>query len=238
MQTTSALYESIVSSEHEFQTKVVIHETNESHDCDEIISISRVHKGMPNNKPSIGSAISATIKLTIIKPIFEIPKQAQIDVLVRAKNKTQTSEWIPTGTFFVDTRKENKTRAGVDTISITGYDAMIKTEADYPNASHNWPYLDVSVVSEIASAIGVTVDSRTEDFLTSGYMISLPLGYTMRETLEHIASAYGGNFVITADNKLLFVPLYGLAPEEKGSYLAFSAGTALTFGDEGWYMLV
>ena len=84
----------------------------------------------------------------------------------------------------------------------------------------------------------MTVDSRTYGFLTAGYEIALPVGYTMRETLAHIAGAYGGNFIITSENKLLFVPLYGLDPDVTGSYLADENGNALVLGSEEWYILV
>ena len=153
----------------------------------------------------------------------------------------QTSEWIQAGTYYIDTRAHNQTYNGIDTLDITAFDRMMFGESDYPDTNHAWPYTDKSVVAEIASTIGVTVDSRTNQFLTSGYKIEAPTGYVMREVLEHIAAMYGGNFVVTAENKLLFVPLYGLDPEENltGSYLRVEGGTeALTFGNEGWYILV
>ena len=69
-------------------------------------------------------------------------------------------------------------------------------------------------------------------------MLGLPVGYTMRETLEHISAAYGGNFIISNEGKLLFVPLYGFDPEINGNYLADESGNALVFGNEGWCILV
>lgn len=164
---------------------------------------------------------------------------AQIKVYIRAVNDTQQSEWIQSGTYYIDTRKTNETVGSLGTMQISAYDAMMKAEADYPNTSHAWPYADISVVNEIAQTIGVTVDPRTTALLTARYMIDLPIGYTMRETLGNIAAAYGGNFVITQDNALLFVPLYGSDPDINGNYLADDTGTyALTFGNEGWFVLV
>lgn len=236
MQNTSALYQTIIAGDHWFETKISIagNEITESG----LFSVSRTRNGMNGNKPSVGGAIISTLDLKILTPSFTIPKRATIIVYCRAKNASQTSEWISCGTYFVDTRKYSKSSSLVETMEITACDAMAKAEADYPNTSHNWPYLDKNVVAEIASTIGVTVDSRTNQFLTSGYMIGLPVGYTMRETLEHIAGAYGGNFVITSENKLLFVPLYGFDLAETGNYLADESGNALVFGNEGWYILV
>ena len=240
MQTTSALYKQIVAADgHWFETKISLagNELAES----QIISLDREEQAMPQRLPSVGGATAHAISLTIVAPSFTIPRMAEIDVYVRARTDSLTSEWLPAGVYFIDTRQHDQTDNGVGLLRITAYDAMLKGEQDYPDTSHAWPYLDRLVVAEIASTLGVSVDSRTNDFLTAGILIDLPIGYTVRETLEHIAAAYGGNFVITAENKLLFVPLYGLDPEENivGSYLAVDGSTdALTFGNEGWYILV
>lgn len=239
MQTTSALYKTIIAGEHWFETRVTIDGNTLAEDT--IFSIDRDRPGMTENRPSIGGALSSTLRLTILYPDFTIPPRAAVVVEYRARNATQTSEWLAAGTYFIDTRKRNASYNAVDTLEITAYDAMIKTEQDYPDTNHSWPYRDRAVAAEIAQTIGVTVDSRTYDFLTAGYMVDLPAQYTMRETLEHIAAMNGGNFVITAENKLLFVPLYGIDPEENltGSYLAVEGGTdAVQAGGEGWYILV
>ena len=236
MQTTSALYKSIVSGNHSFESKVTI--AGYPINASSIYSIKKSKVCMNQKKPTIGCASAATLSIRIKAPTFTIPKQAKIVVFIRAVNATQVSEWIQQGTYYIDTRKYTQTASGSVIAEFTAFDAMMKAEADYPDTSHDWPYLDKSVVAEVASTIGVTVDSRTNQFLTSGYMIGLPVGYTMRETLEHIAGAYGGNFVITSENKLLFVPLYGFDLAETGSYLADESGNALVFGNEGWYILV
>lgn len=234
MQSTSTLYKTIVGGEHWFETRITI--DGNTYGEDKIISLTRSKKAFPGNSPSVGSAIAAIMDLIIIKPSFAIPPRAQIVVEIRALNKTQTSEWIPQGTYFIDTRKERLTRSGEKLLEISAYDAMIKAEADYPDTEHAWPYKDTLVVAEIASTIGVTVDSRTNSFMSSADMIQLPAEYTMREVLEHIAGAYGGNFVVTNENKLLFVPLYGLDYTENGSYLADENGNALQFGNERWFI--
>ena len=238
MQTTSALYKTIVAGVHSFETKVTLN--GNTVNANNIMQLSRERNGMPSEQPSIGGALCSTLNLRLLTPNYTIPLLAEIDVYVRATDGTNTSDWIPQGVYFVDTRKANESSGAIGTMDITAFDAMAKTDADYPDTNHNWPYLDKSVVAEIATTIGVTVDSRTNSFLTAGYYWDLPIGYTMRETLEQIAAAYGGNFVITAENKLLFVPLYGLDSDSwvTGNYLAEENGNALTFGNEGWCILV
>ena len=240
MQTTSALYKQILASEpHWFETKVTI--AGNTLTEEQIMSVDSKRPGINEEIPSVGGALSATLQMTVINPSFTIPTRAEIVVYYRACNETQNSEWLEYGTFYIDTRETSANYNAVQTVAITAFDSMIKTEADYPDTDHDWPYLDRLVVAEIAQAIGVEVDSRTYDNLTVGYMVNPPTGYVMREVLEHIAAANCGNFVITAENKLLFVPLIGLDPEQNlvGRYLTPEGSTdALTFGDEGWYILV
>lgn len=62
------------------------------------------------------------------------------------------------------------------------------------------------LVADIASRIDVEVDSRT--VINESYVIEYPNDYTMREILCHIAAAHAGNWIITADGKLLLVPAF------------------------------
>lgn len=237
MQTTTARYKTILAGAHWFEIKISI-AGNEIGEAG-IVSIHRSRPGMPDKRPSAGAALASTLTLRILKPNFTIPRMAEIDCYIRIRNASQTDTvWLAQGVYFIDTRRVNESSDGVATVDITAYDAIMKTEADYPDTAHDWPYLDKNVVAEIASTIGVTVDARTNQFLTAGYMIELPVNYTMREKLEHIAASYGGNFVVTSDNKLLFVPLYGFDYTETGYYLADENGNALVFGNEGWFILV
>lgn len=237
MQTTSALYKSIVSSEnHWFETQISINGNIMSET--QIMSVTRTAPGMNNEKPSVGGALSAQLSVKILEPSFSIPRMAAINVFVRACDATRQSEWIPNGQYFIDTRAHNETVGSLGTMQITAYDAMMKFEQDYPSTTHDWPYRDTLVIAEMASAVGISVDARVNQLLTSSYMLGLPVGYTMRETLGHIAAAYGGNFIISSEGKLLFVPLYGFDPEINGNYLADESGNALVFGNEGWCILV
>ena len=158
-----------------------------------------------------------------------------------------TSEWLQMGVYYIDTRQTTHNDDGVDKLTIHGYDAMLFGEADYPDTDDaDWPKTDIAVLQEIAQAMGVTLDTRTynpqtgKGYITAGYEIQLPTAYSMRETLGHIAGAYGGNFVLSGQGELLFLPLMGLSMEDDtvGSYLADESNNALLFGNEGWYILV
>lgn len=120
-----------------------------------------------------------------------------------------TSEWIPQGVFFVDTREVTANYDGVPVMTIHGFDAMMKAEREYTSNDTVETAQDIQYVQTIANEIGVSVDSRTWDIM-KGYKIPFPIGYTMREVLGYIASSYVGCFVITDEGKLRLISLLEL----------------------------
>ena len=130
MQTTSALYKQIVAAPgHWFETKISLagHELTES----DLVSLDRDGQAMAQTKPSVGAAIASAIALVILTPSFTIPRMAEIDVYIRARNSTRSSEWLRAGVFFIDTRKHDETVNGVGVLRIAAYDAMLKAEQVY-----------------------------------------------------------------------------------------------------------
>lgn len=151
------------------------------------------------------------------------------DVVYFRKSRTTTSsEWLPMGVYYIDTRETSKNGDGLDVLTIHGYDAMLFAEQLYPDTEHDWPRSDVEVVTEIAATMDVEVDQRTWDLMTGNYSISLPAGYSMREVLGYIAAMYVGSFIMTETGKLRLVSLVELPPET--NYLIDPAGNAITFG--------
>ena len=84
---------------------------------------------------------------------------------------------------------------------------MLKTEQAFTPSSSNVG-MD-AVAEQIATAIGVSLDSRSSFAPTSQsttpYSIQIATGFTMREVLGFIASAYAGNWVITDLGKLRMI---------------------------------
>lgn len=184
------------------------------------------------SKPSVGGCVSRQIDI-MIKPKGTIPRMAEIKLETRLVLKdfvtgeiTSTSEWLPKGTFYIDTRQTDKVSGA---LIIHGYDAMLKAEQPFltDTTEDDWPKPMDEVVAEIAERMGVTVDSRTvvSHTLQAGY----PLGYTMREVLGFIASAHAGNWIITDAGELRLVGLADIPPET--FYLVTEDGDAILFGD-------
>ena len=184
------------------------------------------------SKPSVGGCVSRQIDI-MIKPKGTIPRMAEIKLETRLVLKdfvtgeiTSTSEWLPKGTFYIDTRQTDKVSGA---LIIHGYDAMLKAEQPFltDTTEDDWPKPMDEVVEEIAKRMGVTVDSRTvvSHTLQAGY----PLEYTMREALGFIASAHAGNWIITDAGELRLVGLADIPPET--FYLVTEDGDAILFGD-------
>lgn len=180
--------------------------------------------------PTIGGCCAATFECTIFEASSNVPRMATVIPSYRLVNGSTTSEWITLGTFFIDTRSVNKSTGA---LSLFCYDRMLMADgvggASYADVTgfDEWPQSMSNVVNEIASIIGVTVDSRTSISFGNGYMVEFPNDYTMREVLGYIAVAHCGNWCITPDNKLRLIPLTG----GNGSFNLGSATASLKASD-------
>ena len=195
MQSVSNLYNTIISGRHWFETGVCFGDVTDSlliNEEDDIIlfgtgnnatgillgadtsdlyidygenvltSIKTTQGIIKDNKPQVGCAIASEIDLSMLKPVTNIPRMSKIRVYVRACNETQTSEWLPKGVFFIDTRSTDK---ATNVLTIHGYDSMLKTEQIYAGETV-WSSKPMrTVVCEIASAISVSIDARTQTLM-------------------------------------------------------------------------
>lgn len=153
--------------------------------------------------------------------------------LIAAADTTEevTSEWIPQGVYYIDTREVTANSSGVKVLTIHGYDAMLLAEQDYSSNDVVSDAPDTAFVQAIADAIGVDVDPRTWEIM-QGYTIPFPIGYSMREILGYIASSYVGCFVMTNEGKLRLVSLLGLPAYDETSLLKTNTGYVILFGGD------
>lgn len=186
----------------------------------------------PDGKPSVGNCISRQLDLTIL-PAGTIPRMAEIKLETRLVIKDalteeilQASEWIPKGTFYIDTRAQDEVEG---TLKLHAYDAILKMEQTYlPDGGvlEEWPKPMPEVAADIAAKLGLTIDART--VLNERYMVGLPVEYTMREVMGYIAAAHCGNWIITDAGDLRLITLACIPAES--SYLVSEDGHAITFG--------
>ena len=224
MQSVTATYTTILSGKHSAEWKVAINGVDYG---ESVLKGLEINRSIFGNSPALGACISADIDLSLIKPLVDIPRMATIEPYVRITNGLQTSEWLPKGKFFIDTREFTK-NDGVEVMSIHGFDAMLMTEQNCP--INGFPRTDISTVNLIASTIGLTVDSSVATMMNKSYSVKSPTQYSCREVLGYIAAMYAGCFVMDDFGKLRLVTLNGF-PEET-NYLINTAGLAITFGGD------
>lgn len=180
--------------------------------------------------PEVGCCVASEIDIEMNAPTGDIPRMAQMIPYVRVYNDEEKSEWIQKGVFYVDTRENLDNGSGQPRLRLHGYDAMLKSEQDYPKSEADWPRKDIEVVEEIAAAMGVNVDYRTREIITNGYDIQYPALYTCREVLGYIAAAYCGSFIMSEDGELRLCQLYGIPKDDR--VLIDQLGNAIVIGQD------
>ena len=181
---------------------------------------------------AIGQAACAELQLNIIAD--EIPRGASIKRFVRLVNGDQESEWLPAGVYYINTRSRDG-----DVWEIHAFDVMRKAEQSWEPAQElSFPMPMDTACNLFATIMGTTVDKRSQ--ISHTYTIDYPgttdpenpedqpQYYTIRQHLQWIAAAHGANWIVTAEGKLLLVPLGG-EPEET-NFLITEYGMPMNFG--------
>lgn len=175
---------------------------------DQLESVTITQRATAGGDALVGGALSGEIDVVLWATDLEIPRQARLRPYVRLTDGTETSEWIPQGVFFLDTR-EMDSPEGLKKLTLHGYDAMLRGEQDMPTTTLAWPVHDVDVVREIARIMQLRIDARTFLTMDGGYQIQQPTDQSCREVLADIAKMYGGSFVVSLTGQLLLVPIWG-----------------------------
>ena len=172
-------------------------------------------------KWSAGNACAAELTITFW-PVGMIGRMARIEPYCR---ENDTDDWTCLGTFYVDERRKEPNGK----MSLVAYDSMLMAEVVWtPGSWLTFPMKMTDAVTEIADILKLGVDSRT--VIDPSYTIDYPANeYRLRDVLRFIAAANLGNWIVTNENKLLLVPLFGSMPEPT-HYLVSDKGKAITFG--------
>jgi len=172
------------------------------------ISAPVINRALFSDALSVGNCVSATLQFSLLTQ-DTVPKSAKIVIQQRLTDGTKYSEWLPAGTFFVSKRTSD---AVTGLLTFQCYDSMLKANTPYPltDASEaEFPKSMTDCIKAIAVRMGVEVDPRTWNYIQTGfeYVVPMPIGLTMIKVLGYIAGVHGGNWIITPENKLRFVPL-------------------------------
>lgn len=190
------------------------------------ISAPVIRRGLTQDGLGVGNAVAASCQLSVLSP-DAIPRAAEVVVRMRLTDGETASEWLDAGTFYVSHRERD---AVTGLVALECYDGMLKANTVFPEEGA-WPRSMAQVAADIAQALGVEMDARTEIRTGDDYRIlALKPGSTIRDVLGDIASVHGGNWVLTPENRLRLVPLAAAdaanAVEVTGVLGGVSAGAA------------
>lgn len=239
MQNTDALYKQLLAAGAEKVIQAIISKQNGNSPVTygkNRIAAAKVSASMFGDKPAtVGNCIAKKLNLVLLNP-GNIPRTAKIKMEYKLVDRAsgQESSWYPKGTFYIDTRQQNT----YSRLSIEAYDAMLKASQQYYTNDGDqgmWPRTDhMAIVEEIAVRIGVTVDPRTYEIVNQNFEIGYPGygedAYTCRDVLGFIGAMYGGNWVITDEDKLRLIVL-GDIPEDT-NLLINEDGDYITMGGD------
>ena len=214
MHQTSELYQKIVADRfHKVECKLVIDGVEYGENA--LVSIETENNLFAEEAPSCGNTVSGTITAKLRTPSSAIRTKARMELFARVTSGGLTSEWIPKGVYFLDTREKQKAKNGEDTIIVLdGFDAMLFGEQDY-TPSGNWPKSDAEVVGDMCWLLGVECAWHPD----KNFQITEPVGYSVREILGYVAAMYGGSVTINDSGKLQFI---GLRQNSNGEDVVFS----------------
>lgn len=172
-----------------------------------IVDGSRIFSVL-NKGVSIGNTISSELDLKLWNVTVDTTNP--LVVQFRSTDGSSNSSWYTKGTFYIDTLE---TSPYSDITKITAFDAMLMTEYVY-KASGEWTAVtDLSVLNKICGFIGISLESATSTLFTNSpiTLTNAPNigvdGTTAREMLSYIGALRGGNWRITANNKLQLIIL-------------------------------
>lgn len=154
------------------------------------------------DKPSIGNAAVSVMKLqTNSQKKTQKAQELKFGVRLRSAEDPVWYAAKISRTYVVASRRKNRKTGGEDFVL---YDRMIFAEAEYEDQVGTYPMPAADVVAFIARKLGLETDESNE---IGVFPVDSPTGvYTMREVLRFIAAGSGGNFTVSADNKLKLVP--------------------------------
>lgn len=153
----------------------------------------------------IGNTPCFTMECCLRQKEADIPKGAWLELQIRLQNSTQSTDWVSLGKFKVN--KRFKYPDGWVKLSCRDRMQManqlfIKDESVDVTT---WPKPMTEVMSMSLEIMGITLDPSTTINEGEGWVVSLPLGLSIRTIWSSIAAAHGGNFIITPHDTLKLV---------------------------------
>lgn len=203
MQTVTSTWRSLFAAKHKTEYRFFI---------DGVEYKGAAVKGTPliskkiMDKPGIGQVCTGSMSFSVYPKSNNIPKAAAVNAECRlvSPDGLTVSEWLPQGKYLISNR------TGKAVVTFNCLDLLVKAGVKYRELSSftEWPQSMSAVVNEICQIMGVQLDPRTIIKTGTDYVVSYPNDDVLiSEVLSMIASAHGGNWIMTDAGKLRMVVL-------------------------------
>lgn len=222
MQTVSALFRSILATDH-FRNiyRAVINGT--SYTAGNIISVKPQSRLF--DVPDIGGINARALAITII-PKSVIPKAARIELYGKITDETRTSEEIALGVFFIS----HRTELDNGLMEIEAYDTLRRANYQFFRTGTWSDMTFLAAGQKIAQDLGTTLTASTISLLQArSERITFPNDLLASDILEYMAISCAANWTTTETGQLQLLPL--TMPAET-SLLIDQIGDYITFGGD------
>lgn len=183
----------------EFDVKILMNGTE--YNSNKVVEFELYESIVEGEDYTIGAAVPTRLDLTIrTEDIF--PSNAEIKPYIKLYGDGASSEWMPLGVFYIDSRKYIN-----DVWEFVCYDKLMlanqpwETSLMLPNTMDN-------VMNEICTILDVELASG---LLIYSYDVPLTTQeFTIRQVIGYIAACHAANAKINKDGKLAFIkPVQG-----------------------------
>lgn len=206
----SALYDTIILDGGHYEWRIA---NDETIDANTTIVKDALIEGKVNpvlfKQASIGNVISRELDFSFYKTAA-LDSTKPLRLQFRAVDDTQQSDWYDKGLFWIDTYD---TSNYTDRAVIKAFDPLLKANVTYLETGVWTAKTDWAIVQEIATDIGVSIESGTQTmFSTTVTITEAPSigvnGTTDIQMLSYIAIMRKGNWIINDNNELQLIPLF------------------------------
>lgn len=223
MQETSALYKRLLRTPGH-RKEIALAVAGEIYGEDRIALLNTYSRLFRDNQMEAGSAVAKELRAVLLHP-GSIPVAAELIPTYRLRYGSEVSEWIIKGKYYIYTREPDEQ---TDSLTITAFDAMVSADRVWvPDQTLVFPMNMRFAAYTIAAIMNVELDNP--EAISTAYSIDYPANdWTLRNILQFIAAAHGGNFCMTDAGKLRLCLLNDLPAET--SCLVDSYGSAISIG--------
>lgn len=206
----AALYNTIVTGGGHYEWRIA---NDETIDANTVIVQDNLIDGTVNlvlfKSASVGNVMARELSFSFYKSVA-LDSTKPLKLQFRAVNDTQQSDWYDKGLFWIDTYD---TSNYTDRAVVKAFDNLMKANATYLESGTWTSTTDEAIVTQIASDIGVNIESGTATLLSTPITIteapSIGVnGTTDMQMLSYIAIMRKGNWIINDDNELQLIPLF------------------------------